>query len=106
MTFGPDPYVPILKVKRAEKAALGQLSPVLRPRITPLLEIVERKEKQIEEHLETAFKNLAENVKGYPRCFLDARESEPDGPAAAVAVFGRSEIPSFYHMESIRQNPS
>ena len=43
--FGSNPYVPILKVKRAEKVALGQLPPILRSRITPLLEIVERKEK-------------------------------------------------------------
>ena len=91
MTFGPDHYIPILKVKRAEKAALGQLSPVLRPRIVPLLEIVERKtEKTFEGHLETAFRNLADSVKGYPRCFLDVREIEPDGVAAAVAVFARA----------------
>ena len=90
MTFGPEHYVPTLKVKRAEKAALRQLPPVLRSRITPLLEIVERKEKAIEEHLETAFKNLAESLKGYPRCFLDVREIEPDGPAAAAAVFARA----------------
>ena len=90
MTFGPDHYVPILKVKRAEKAALRQLSPVLRPRIIPLLEIVERREKKIEGHLETALRNLAESVKGYPRCFLDVREIEPDRAAAAVAAFGRA----------------
>ena len=91
MTFGPDHYVPILKVKRAEKAALGQIAPVLRPRITPLLEIIERtKEKTFEGHIETAFSNLAESAKGYPRCFLDAREIEPDGPEAATAVFTRA----------------
>jgi len=90
VTFGPNHYVPILKVKRAEKAALGQLSPVLRPRITPLLEIVERKEKTFEEHVEKAFRRLADNVKGYPRCFLDVREIEPDGATAAAAVFARA----------------
>ena len=90
MTFGPDHYVPILKVKRAEKTALGYLAPALRSRITPLLEIVERKDKTIEGHLETAFNNLSESAKGYPRCFLDAREIEPDGPRAATQVFGRA----------------
>lgn len=91
MTFGPDHYVPTLKVKRAEKAALVRLAPALRPRITPLLEIIERKkEKTFETHLDRAFSNLAESAKGYPRCFLDAREIEPDGPEAAAAVFGRA----------------
>lgn len=91
MTFGPNHYVPILKVKRAEKAAIGQLPPVLRLRITPLLEIVEwRQEKTLEGHLETAFKNLAESLKGYPRCFLDVREIEPAGAQAAAAVFKRA----------------
>ena len=63
---------------------------MLRPRIIPLLEIVERREKKIEGHLETALRNLAESVKGYPRCFLDVREIEPDRAAAAVAAFGRA----------------
>lgn len=91
MTFGPHHYVPILKVKRGEKAALGRISANLRSRITPLLEIVERKpEKVLAAHLETAFKDLAESVSAYPRCFLDVREIEPDGPQAAVEVFDRA----------------
>ena len=91
MTFGPDQYVPTLKLKRGEKAALGRIPAVLRSRITPLLEIVERRnDKTPPEHLETAFDGFAENMKGYPRCFLDAREIEPDGPATAMAVFSRA----------------
>ena len=91
MIFGPNHYVPTLKVKRGEKAALGRVAPVVRPRITPLLEIVERQtDKTPDEHLKTAFESLAENVKGYPRCFLDAREIAADGPAAAAAVFARA----------------
>ena len=93
VTFGPNHYVPILKVKRAEKAALRQLQPVLRSRITPLLEIVEwneKKEKTLEEHLDTAFRHLAESVKGYPRCCLDVKEIDPAGAQAAAAVFNRA----------------
>ena len=89
--FGSNHYVPSLKVKRAEKAALRRLPPVLRSRITPLLEIVEWKaEKTFEGHLETAFKNLAESLKGYPRCFVDVREIEPVGSEAAAEVFNRA----------------
>ena len=40
MNFGPDHYVPVLKAKRGEKAALLRLAPVLQSRIIPLLEIV------------------------------------------------------------------
>ena len=90
MTFGPDHYVPILKVKRAEKAALEHIALALRPRITPLLEIVERKKETFEGHMKTAFRKLAESVREYPRCFLDVREISPDGPQAASQVFGRA----------------
>jgi len=93
MTFGPSHYVPVLKVKRGEKQALAQISPELVPRITPLLEIVERNESKaptLDHHLGTAFAKLAESVARYSRCLLDARELEPDGPSAAAAVFGRA----------------
>jgi len=43
MTFGPHHYVPVLKVKRGEKAALQSISANDQARIAPLLEIVERK---------------------------------------------------------------
>ena len=91
MTFDSHYYVPVLKVKRGEKSALGQIASSLRPRIIPLLEIVERQpDSAIEKHLETAFKGLAESVWGYSRCFLDARKLAPDGPRAAASVFGRA----------------
>ena len=87
MIFGPQHYVPVLKVKRGEKAALHAISPTLRPRITPLLEIVERTKPTVAEHLDTAFKGLADSVVPYSRCFLDASEIAPDGPLAAAEVF-------------------
>ncbi|MFB3907061.1 MAG: beta family protein [Candidatus Eisenbacteria bacterium] len=91
MSFGPDHYVPVLKIKRGEKAALRLLAPSFWPRITPLLEIVERRsERSPDEHLETAFKGLAESVGAYPYFFLDLRELAPDGAAVAAKVFGRA----------------
>ena len=88
MTFDSHQYVPVLKVKRGEKAALSLVEPSLRQRMTPLLEIVERKpDKSLKAHLETAFKGLSESARLYTRCFLDAREIAPDGPKAATDVF-------------------
>lgn len=91
MIFGPSHYVPVLKVKQGEKKALLQIPPDLSHRITPLLEIVERKEdKSVDEHLETAFANLSRSVASYSRCFLDTREIAPDGKPAAAAAFARA----------------
>jgi hypothetical protein len=93
MTFGPDHYVPVLKIKRGEKRALQCISSALQPQITPLLEIVARTADSaptIHDHLNTAFKDLAESVRPYSRCLLDAREIAPDGPAGAVETFQRA----------------
>jgi hypothetical protein len=91
MTFGANHYVPILKAKQGEKAALSRVAGALVPRITPLLEIVERKDgKGIDAHIETAFKGLRQAVSSYPRCFIDTHEVATDGPTAAQAVFGRA----------------
>lgn len=93
MIFGPHHYVPVLKVKRAEKAALQSIAPEIQHRLTPLLEIVERKPDKsptIAAHLDTAFKSLAESVAPYSRCFIDTRELESEGEAAALAVFDRA----------------
>lgn len=91
MTFGANHYVPILKVKQGEKAALAQVADALAPRITPLLEIVERTDgKSVDKHIETAFKGLSDAVSSYPRCFIDTHEIEADGPAAAQTVFSRA----------------
>ena len=90
MTFGSRHYVPVLKVKRGEKAALRSIAPALQSEITPLLEIVERKPDKtptLAAHLKTTFKDLADSVRPYPRCFLDARELAPEGPPAAAEVF-------------------
>ncbi|MBI3774201.1 MAG: beta family protein [Gammaproteobacteria bacterium] len=93
MNFGPNHYVPVLKVKRGEKASLRALATPLHSRITPLLEIVERKEDKaptVNGHLDNIFKELADSVQTYPRCFLDAREIAPDGPIAANEAFQRA----------------
>ncbi len=93
MTFGPHHYVPVLKVKRGEKSALSSISRGTQQRITPLLEIVERKPDKsptVDAHLKTAFKGLADSVRSYSRCFLDAREIANEGPAAAAEVFRRA----------------
>lgn len=94
MTIDPNHYVPVLKVKRGEKASLQALSAPLYSRITPLLEIVERNDTNapsVEKHLETAFKDLADSVQAYPQCFLDVREIAADGPRAAEEVFQRAD---------------
>ena len=90
MTFGPDHYVPVLKVKRGEKAALGQLKPTLHTRITPMLEVVERSDKNLADHLDNAFNGLGRSVSAFSRCFLDAYELAPEGPTAALQVFQRA----------------
>ena len=91
MTRGSNLYVPTLKLKRGEKAALKAIPTGFRSRIIPLLEIVERKpDKALNKHLKTAFEGLTDNMKGYARCFLDAREVEADGPSAAAEVFARA----------------
>lgn len=90
MTFGPQHYVPVLKVKRAEKHALRTILNPVRQSITPLMEIVERADKEINAHLDTAFTGLSDSLQLYSRCFLDTRELEPDGPAAAAEVFSRA----------------
>ncbi|MDP2815586.1 MAG: hypothetical protein Q8O19_02775, partial [Rectinemataceae bacterium] len=93
MTFGPSQYVPILKVKRGEKAALKIIAPLVGTRITPLLEIVERnpeKKETLHKHLDTAFDKLAESLYAYPRCFIDTRELAGDGSIAADEVYKRA----------------
>src|ERR1051325_10742016 len=87
MTFGANHYVPVLKAKPAQKAALGRVAPNLKARMTPLLQIVKRTDKNLAAHLNTAFKGLGPNLAGYSRCFIDACELEPDGPPGAAAVF-------------------
>ena len=93
MTFRHDHYVPILKVKRGEKKALQQISSQIRQRVTPLLEIVERKPdkaRTVPLHLDNAFKDLASAVASFPRYLLDCHEIAPDGPLATAEVFNRA----------------
>ena len=93
MSFGAHHYVPVLKVKRGEKRALQHISPTLQSLMTPLLEIVGRKPDKaptVEAHLDIAFRDLAESVRPFSRCFLDVREIASDGPEAAAEVFRRA----------------
>lgn len=90
MTFGAHHYVPVLKVKRGEKGALTRLSAAVRQRVSPLFEIVERKDKSVVAHLETAFNGLAAAARMFERCFIDVGGIEPDGPAVANDVFERA----------------
>lgn len=91
VNFGPDHYVPVLKIKRAEKAALADLG-FNHPRgVTPLLEVVVRKtEKSLQDHINTAFDKLAQSVTKLMPCFLDTRELAPDGDAVSMEVFKRA----------------
>lgn len=100
--FGPNHYVPVLKVKPGEKAAIRRLDPTVVGRVTPLLELVERKAKPakkkgdpdvmptVDAHLTTAFKGLAAAVAPFERYFLDCREMQGDGAVAAQDAFSRA----------------
>lgn len=101
MTFGPDHYVPVLKLKAAEKSALPRLSASVCAEVTPLFEVVERKEvaetktkpahlPTVSDHLAKAFKGMNPSVAPFTRFFLDGREMAADGPAAAAEAFGRA----------------
>lgn len=91
MDFGSQHYVPVLKVKRAEKAALAAVGSKMPGTVTPLLEVVERKsDRTSSAHLDTTFDRLAQSVSKSARCFLDTRELVPDGDTAAEAVFVRA----------------
>jgi len=95
MRFTSNHYVPILKVKRGEKAALRALASPVAARITPLLEIVERKPNKVptlNKHFDTAFKDLADSVSQFTRCFLDVRELHNDDPTAASDAFLRAAV--------------
>lgn len=102
LNFGPDHYVPVIKVKAGEKSALPRLASNVTERITPLLEIVVRKPKpakkkgdpdvipSVDDHLKTAFKGFEAAVSCFNRYFLDCREMADDGSAAAAEVFTRA----------------
>lgn len=91
MKFGVAHYVPVLKIKANEKGALQSLGVTYPGAFTPLLEIVERKEKTLAAHINTTFKRLAQSLKGHTPCFLDTRELASDGDAAAVFARADSE---------------
>ena len=91
--FGPDHYVPMLKVKRGEKKALQAVPEDLKAKMTPLLEIVERRHEKsptVQHHLDKAFTDLPSAVLGYPRCLIDVHEMAQDGPKAAEGAFRRA----------------
>ncbi|TKJ40669.1 hypothetical protein CEE37_06815 [candidate division LCP-89 bacterium B3_LCP] len=90
MNFDSNHYVSILKVKQGEKKALQSISPPLKSYLTPMLEFVERKSGSIDDHLNTAFNDLAESVQGYSRCFIDLLELASDGPQVAKNILERA----------------
>ena len=93
MSFDKTHYVPVLKMKGAEKEALPLLTASVRARITPLFEVVERdpeKKPTATDHIDTAFKKFAPAVAGLDRYFLDCHEVESDGPEAAEEIFRRA----------------
>ena len=89
MIHAQDNYAPILKVKRGENRALRELDASIKHRVMPLLEIVELtdKTKTFNQHLDTAFKDLAASVESYSRCLLDCRELQASHPQASEAIF-------------------
>lgn len=85
-------YVPVLKVKRGEKRALSLLPMSLRSRVVPILDVVENPSgKPLIKHIDTAFERLPSSLRGYPRCFIDAREIEDDDPRATEIVLKRAQ---------------
>jgi hypothetical protein len=100
MTFGPEFYVPVLKIKKGEKEALPLLSPRVQSLMLPLFEVVERKPRpkkdtkgskmvrtSLATHLKNQFNGLGAAVAPFPRFFLDCRELESDGPEAVSSAF-------------------
>lgn len=93
MTFDAGCYVPVLKLKRAEKAALLMLPPASCQRIIPFFEVVKRslsKGVDVAGHIDIAFRDLPAVAAKFKRVFIDAREMESDGEPAASAVFSRA----------------
>lgn len=91
VNFGPDHYVPVLKIKRGEKGALADLGATHPGAFTPLLEVVPRKsDKTLAQHLDTTFDKLSQSVAKFSPCFLDTRELAADDEAASQAVFQRA----------------
>ncbi len=91
MRFGPDHYVPVLKLKRGEKQALATLPPNISSSVTPLLEVVEMKpEDTLDKHLTRGFAKLATSVGACAPYFLDLREIEPAGAGGARRAFAKA----------------
>ena len=91
MNFGPDHYVPVLKIKRGEKGALDDVGAKHPGMFTPLLEVVSKKsDKTLAQHIDTTFDKLIQSVDRLMPCFLDTRELEADGEVASQAVFQRA----------------
>lgn len=93
MQLGPYDYVPILKSKPGEKAALQAIPATAQKYVAPLIEIVElpkSPERTVAKHLDIVFKQLAESLRPYPRSFIDTRELAEYGPNVANQVFERA----------------
>jgi hypothetical protein len=99
MPFGPEHYVPVLKLKRAEAKAMTLLDASIRSALTPLFEVVElgdsdNEDEEVEvratigRHIEKAVEYLTEVVEdaGVNRYFLDCRSIANEGPDATRAI--------------------
>lgn len=101
MTFGPAFYMPVLKNKRGEKAALQALSPQVRSWMVPLIEVTERRAQPgkartpLPKHLMNQFKDLPAAVAPFSRFFLDCREIESEGPTATADAFALAALLPF-----------
>jgi len=89
--FDAEHYVPVLKLKRAEKSGLQLLNPSTVDRITPLFEVVEMKQGvSLQAHLSNAFRDFEVAVGGLKSYFIDAREIAEAGAVGAQAVFSHA----------------
>lgn len=85
-------YVPILKGKKGEFDALGTLEPSSKQRITPLLEVftvpwdwdTDTPSKSLEDHLDSALRQLADGWGPDLPLWLDTLWLDPDAQAGGV----------------------
>lgn len=87
MNFDATHYLAVLKLKKGEKIGLSKVSSLLRPKLTPMFEVVKRKKTPLDEHIKKSFKKLDFVSGGYKRIFIDAGELEPDGEDGARLAF-------------------
>lgn len=91
--FGPSHYVPVIKWKRGEQSALKDLSPLVRSRLTPLIELVQipidldtgEQSKTLEEHASPAVDRLLEVWGTDDPFFLDCGDIVDDSTETGIS---------------------